>query len=112
MKSMKIDIPMRTHPQHPSPVSASLSSFWPNPPVGDKQKCYENNCFTSQYELMTESVYSARINQSKLRHMHMLLKCPLYDDLRKEMVDNILMHYAHFNTLNEFEKLTVILGSD
>ena len=42
----------------------------------------------------------------------MLLNCPLYDDLRQAMVDNILMHYGHFNTLDELEKLAVILGSD
>ena len=28
------------------------------------------------------------------------------------MVDNISMHYDHLNTLDELEKLTVILGSD
>ena len=76
-------------------------------------------CGVAPLRLETERYENLQVNdslfcsdQSVETEIHVLLNCPLYDDLRQAIVDNIFMHYDHFNTLDELEKLTVILGSD
>lgn len=51
-------------------------------------------------------------NQSIESEAHALLYCPMHEDLRRTLFDNILLHNADFNNLNENDKLSVILGNE
>ena len=51
-------------------------------------------------------------DQSIENETHVLLKCPLYSDLRQNMFSDILRSYANFSTLDEQAKFKVILNSE
>ena len=51
-------------------------------------------------------------DQSIENETHVLLKCPLYSDLRQNMFSDILRSYANFSTLDEQAKFKVILYSE
>ena len=41
---------------------------------------------------------------------HVLLMCPLYDDLRLKLFDSLITYFPFFGSLNESQKLSVILS--
>ena len=43
---------------------------------------------------------------------HVLLMCPLYDDLRLKLFDSLITYFPFFGSLNESQKLSVILSCD
>lgn len=44
--------------------------------------------------------------------LHVLLHCPCYSDIRKELLDSISDFISDFESLNDYSKLGVILASD